>query len=104
MLQPIHDPTRVSEFTKSTIDLIVTSHPELVRESGAIPVLISDHYLVYGVHCWKVPKKDGRSIKFRCFKDIYNDDFRDTYSMPHGSISLTAMMLMMHGQYGILCS
>ena len=65
-----------------------------------IPVLISDHYLVYGVHCWKVPKKEGRSIKFRCFKDI--DDLDMTYSMPHGSMSLTAKMLMMHGQYGIL--
>ena len=77
MLQLIHDPTRISEFTNSTIDLIFTSHPELVSESGVIPVLISDHYLVYGIHCWKVPKKEGRSIKFRCFKDIDNDDFRD---------------------------
>ena len=47
MLQLIHDPTRVSEFTNSTIDLIFTSHPELVSESGVLPVLISDHYLVY---------------------------------------------------------
>ena len=77
MLQLIHDPTRVSEFTNSTIDLIFTSHPELVSESGVLPVLISDHYLVYGVHCWKVPKKEGRSITCRCFKDIDNDDFRD---------------------------
>ena len=77
MLQLIHDPTRVSEFTNSTIDLIFTSHPELVSESGILPVLISDHYLVYGVHCWKAPKREGRSIYFRCFKDIDNDDFRD---------------------------
>ena len=68
MLQLIHDPTRVSEFTKSTIDLIVTSHPELVSESGAIPVLISDHYLVYGVHCWKVPNKDGVQLSLGVLK------------------------------------
>ena len=78
MLQLIHDPTRVSEFTNSTIDLIFTSHPELVSESGVLPVLISDHYLVYGVHYWKAPKREGRSINFRFFfKDIDNDDFRD---------------------------
>ena len=59
MRQLIHDPTRVSEFTNSTIDLVFTSHPELVSEGGVIPVLISDHYLVYGVHCWKAPKKEG---------------------------------------------
>ena len=59
MLQLIilHDPTRVSEFTKSAIDLMLTSHPERVSESGVIPVLISYHYLVYGVHCWKAQKK-----------------------------------------------
>ena len=65
MLQLIHDPTRVSEFTKSTIALIFTSHPELVSESGVLPVLISDHYIIYGVHSW------------RCFKDIDNGAFRD---------------------------
>ena len=32
---------------------------------------------VYGVHCRKAPKREGRSINFRCFKDIDNDDFRD---------------------------
>ena len=78
MLQLIHDPTRVSEFTKSTIDLIFTSHPELVSESGVIPVLISDGPLS---RLWRTllesSKKEGRSIKFRCFKDIDNDDFRD---------------------------
>ena len=77
MLQLIHDPTRVSEFTNSTIDLIFTSHPDLVSESGVLPVLISDHYLIYGVHSWKAPKKEGRSIKLRCIKDIDNDAFRD---------------------------
>ena len=81
MLQLIHDddidPTRVSKFTNSTIDLLFTSHLERVSESGVIPVLISDHYLVYGVHFWKAPTKEGRSIKFRCFKDIDNDHFRD---------------------------
>ena len=47
--------------------------PELVNS----PVLISDHYLIYGVHCWKAPKREGHSINFRCFKHIDNDDFRD---------------------------
>ena len=60
MLQLRHYPTRVSEFTNSTIDLIFNSHPELVSESGVLPVLISDDYLVYGVHCLNAPKKEGR--------------------------------------------
>ena len=68
MLQLIHDPTRVSEFTNSTIDLMfTTSHTEVVSESGVLPVLISAHYLVYGVHCWKAPKKERRSIEVQVF-------------------------------------
>ena len=55
----------------------MTSHLERASESGVLPVLVSDHYLVYGVYCWKAPKREGRSINFRCFKDIDNDDFRD---------------------------
>ena len=54
-------------ISNSNIDLIFTSHPEHVSESGVIHVLISDHYLVYGVPCWKAPKEEGCSIKFRCF-------------------------------------
>ena len=77
MTQLVHDPTRVTELTKTTIDLIFSSHPELVSECGVLPVLLSDHCLVYGLHTWKTPKKGGRSINFRCFKDIENDVFKE---------------------------
>ena len=68
MLQLIHDPTRVSEFTNSTINLIFTSYPELISESGVLPVLISDHYLIYGVHSWKAPKRKGDQLSSGALK------------------------------------
>ncbi len=77
MAQLIHDPTRVTESTKTTIDLIFSSHPELIKDCGVLPVLISDHYLVYGLHSWKTPKMKGRSINFRCLKNIDSDAFTD---------------------------
>ena len=77
MTQLIHDPTRVTEITQATIDLIFSSHPELIKDCGVLPVLISDHYLVYGLHSWKTPKMKGCLINFRCFKDIDNDAFKE---------------------------
>ena len=77
MTQLINDPTRVTESTQTIIDLIFSSHPERVSESGVLPVHISDHYLVYGLHHWKVPKKTNRSINFRCFNDIETNAFQD---------------------------
>ena len=66
-----------------------------------LPVLISDHYLIYGVHCWEAPKKGGRSIKFRCFKDIDNDDFRDDLiNAPSWEHVLNCHDV--HGRYSIL--
>ena len=61
MAQLVHDPTCVTELTKTTIDLIFSSHPELVSECGVLPVLLSDHYLVYGLHTSKTPQK-GRTF------------------------------------------
>ena len=46
MTQLIKDPTRVTESTQTIIDLIFSSHPERLSESGVLPVHISDHYLV----------------------------------------------------------
>ena len=77
MMQLIHDPTRDTEFTQTTIDLMFSSYPELVSECGVLPVLISDHFPVYSLHTRQNPQKGGRSIELRCFKDIDNDAIQE---------------------------
>ena len=42
MTQLIDQPTRTTQVTKTTIDLIFISLPD---QCGALPVLTSDHYL-----------------------------------------------------------
>ena len=48
-----------------------------IKSVFIIIIILSDHYLVYGLHTWKTPKKGVRSINFRCFKDIDNDVFKE---------------------------
>lgn len=78
--QLIQDPTRVTLYTRSAIDLFFTSQPELITESGVLPIVISDHYLIYGVHKWDQPKQKGDFINFRSFENINHGAFNDDLS------------------------
>ena len=78
--QLIQDPTRVTHTTKSAIDLFFNSQPELITESGVLPIVISDHYLIYGIHEWTTPKQKGGYINFRSFENINYDAFADDFS------------------------
>ena len=59
MLQLIHDTTRVSEFTESTIDLIFTSHPERISESGCYLFLLVTTISFMAYIAGKFQKKEG---------------------------------------------
>ena len=78
--QLIQEPTRVTHTTNSAIDLLFTSQPELITESGVLPIVISDHYLIYGIHEWDKPKQKGDCIKVRSFVNMNHETFGDDLS------------------------
>ncbi|CAB4027160.1 Hypothetical predicted protein [Paramuricea clavata] len=45
--QLIASPTRITESSESLIDVVMSSTPDLVQESGVIETSISDHFSVY---------------------------------------------------------
>ena len=45
--QLITEKTRVSHQSQSTIDVILTSHPDMHKKSGIIKYTLSDHFLTY---------------------------------------------------------
>ena len=49
MHQLINNPTRVTEFTKSLMDVCITSNPENIIYSGVLHLGISDHSLIYAI-------------------------------------------------------
>ena len=47
LTQVIDTPTRVTNNTATTLDLIMTNKQEKVNQSGVFPISLSDHYLIY---------------------------------------------------------
>ena len=64
-------PTRITESSESLIDVVISSTPDLVLESGVIETCISDHFWVYMVLNLKLPKQPQSYITVRSFKN-YN--------------------------------
>ena len=56
MKQLITLPTRVTETSKTLIDVIFTSNPAIIVDSGVVVTHISDQYLVFAVLNLRMPK------------------------------------------------
>ncbi len=85
LTQIINDPTRLTEFTKSLLDVCITSSPEKIVSSGVIHLGISDHSLIYAIRKLNhVPKTRARNlIEYRNFKNFSPENFlSDLYIMP----------------------
>jgi hypothetical protein len=71
----ILNPTRVTNTSKSLLDVILVSHPERFAVSGNTQLGISDHDLVYLVRKQKLPKPKARLIEFRSLKNFDRSAF-----------------------------
>ena len=73
--QVINTPTRITEHSETTIDLIFTNTQQKLVESGVLHLGLSDHSLVYCVHKSGVPKAAPKTIEFRCYKNYDKGSF-----------------------------
>ena len=78
MCQLITDYTRITEKTRTTIDLIFVSRPELVISSGVHSLGLSDHSLIYAVRKHKQIKLPPRTVTSRNFKNFDESQFKTT--------------------------
>ena len=70
LTQLISVPTRATVDTESIIDLIFTTSPENHSKSGVIPITLSDHFLVFTVLNFKIPKPKMNIISNRNYKNV----------------------------------
>ena len=75
--QLIKKPTRLTETSRTLIDLAMTSHSEKIRKTGGQHLNISDHSLVYIVRQARPVKKPPRTITFRNYNRFSEDQFRE---------------------------
>ena len=66
----VTEPTRVTCSSKTLIDLLFVSHPEMFERAGCVDVLNSDPSMIYGMYCNGREKQLAkvRSVIYRSFK------------------------------------
>ena len=74
--QLIDQPTRITEISKTLIDLILTNRPENILSTGVVHFGISDHSLIYAVRKFKLLKSKPTIREVRDFKHFSVDEFR----------------------------
>ena len=69
--QIIKSPTRITDSSRSLIDVILVSSPTLVKTSGVMNKSISDHLPVFMILKLKLPKPPSCSLIARSYRN-YN--------------------------------
>ena len=91
MSQIISKPTRITQFSKTCIDHIWTTSPELYTNRDVITIPFSDHLLIFGVRkSVNRPKGQPRIINARSYRRFNNNDFiKDLEQAPWSSIEVS---------------
>ena len=79
--QLIRQPTRVTESSATLIDVILTSHENLIIDAKVMPSSISDHDLIYAVLKLKRQRPKPVYITTRSFKNYQQNAFLRDISM-----------------------
>ena len=78
-------PTRVTDRTKSLLDVILASHSERFICSGNLHLGLSDHDLVFIVRKHKIPRPNPRLVEYRSMKNFDHEKFlADLKNSPWG--------------------
>lgn len=81
--QLVHQPTRVTETSKSLIDILLVSNKNLVIETKVIPVSISDHDQICATLKLKKERSKPVYVPVRSFKHYNMDAFlKDMLQIP----------------------
>ena len=74
----INEPTRITQSSRTLLDVVLTNYPDRITSSGVIHLGISDHSLIYCVR--KInsqPKFGHKKIKYRDTKSFDTKKFVD---------------------------
>ena len=75
--------TRITEQSKSLIDVILVNNQHRIVDSGVVSLSISDHSLIYCMLTAGVPKATPRTIEYWSFKGFDENAFiQDLKSVP----------------------
>ena len=82
MKNVVKGPTRITNHSKTLIDLIVTNRKDLVKQKGTCPLGISDH-MIYATLSASIPRDQPKIITIRNFNKFNERNFQsDTAHAP----------------------
>ena len=83
MKQLINEPTRITEYSKTLIDLIFTNREHMIVQSDVIHTTLSDHSLVYCMMKGGIPKIPPKKFECQSFKNYNKSEFiKDLNQVP----------------------
>ena len=83
MKQLINEPTRITEYSKTLIDLIFTNREHKIVQSDVIHTTLSDHSLVYCMMKGGIPKIPPKKFECQSFKNYNKSEFiKDLNQVP----------------------
>ena len=77
MNQVLAEPARVTPISKTLIDVVITNSKERLSHTGAYPLSISDHYLIYAIRKIGIPRGRPRFVEARNFKHFDESKFKN---------------------------
>ena len=88
--QIIDKPTRATENSSTTIDLIFVNNSHRIVQSGVLDSSISDHNVVFCTIKGGVKKLPPKVFEYRCFKNYDKETFlKDLTNVPWSAIEST---------------
>ena len=76
MKNVVKGPTRITNHSKTLIDLIVTNRKDLVKQKGTCPLGISDHDMIYANLSASIPRDQPKIITIRNFNKFNERNFQ----------------------------
>ena len=80
-MQLINEPTRITQTTRTILDLAFVSKPEMVTASGVHHLGLSDHSLIYVVRKCKKIKSPPKITKSRSYKNFTDTNFTNSHTV-----------------------
>ena len=76
--QLIKEPTRITDTSRTLIDLIFVNNEHRIVKSGVVPVPLSDHHLVFCIiKAGVLNKAKPRLIEYRSYKNFDENEFNN---------------------------
>ena len=76
MKKVVKGPTRITNHSKTLIDLIVTNRRDLVKQKGTSPLGISDYDMIYATLSASIPRDQPKIITIRNFNKFNERNFQ----------------------------